>query len=60
MKTGLRRQVRRWRRRRFAAVLERLGEGELDILLGLARLWARWPRRWWWVEEVEEAWVIGE
>ena len=59
MRTGLLRRVKRWRRRRLAAELGRLGERELLVLLELARVWESRPRRWWFVEECEVAWVIG-
>jgi hypothetical protein len=75
MRTRLLRQARRWRRHRFRWELGRLRERELQEMLTLAQLFERWPRRWWWVEEVdlsfgrahdrsfgrahEVAWVIG-
>jgi hypothetical protein len=52
-------RARRWRRRRFRSELGRLGPADVDVLLSMLRLRARWPRRWWWLEEYGEARVIG-
>lgn len=60
MKLGLLKRVTRWRRHRLKTALGWLGPAELDLLLDVARLWERWPRRWWFIEEGERVQLIGE
>jgi hypothetical protein len=48
-----------WRRRKFTRDLNRMEPGELAVLVQMGRLSRQWPRRWWWVDEWREVYVIG-
>jgi hypothetical protein len=60
MHLKLREAVTLWRHHRLGTKLNRLDAYDLELLAGWARLHADWPRRWWWIDELEGAKIIGE
>lgn len=53
------RWMKRRQRRELALDLGRLGEGDRLALRAWCDLLQAYPRRWWWIEDLDVAWVIG-